>query len=179
MGIKSKAMPCPEIEHRLAAVRSIGAGTQSAVDEDLYCYLINLIARTGMKQDNPVVNLLAHSGNYWRSGLLLFLQNGPRRPAQLSKTFSALNPSRPISRRILTMDLRLLERDGLVKRKVIEGNAKHVEYRLTPFGDTLATHILSLIKLIGDNLDNVVEARAAFDAAEGRKTARTTWPRLA
>jgi DNA-binding HxlR family transcriptional regulator len=172
--MKDNRPTSPEIEKRLNELARIVSGkTCSSLEpgqERFFRYFLDMILRMGMKQDNPVVNLLGHAGNYWRSGLLLILQTGPSRPARLSDIFRVLNPSRRISRRILTMNLRLLERDGLVERHVVETSLKHVEYRLTTLGDRFTDHILSLVQWIGENADAVLSARAVFDAAEDRST---------
>ena len=57
--------------------------------------------------------------------ILLSLENEPRRFNDLKKTVDG------ISQKVLTENLRTLERDGLVLRKVISSRPIKVEYRTT------------------------------------------------
>jgi DNA-binding HxlR family transcriptional regulator len=49
-----------------------------------------------------------------------------------------------ITQRVLTMQLRELEADGIVERTVYAEVPPRVEYRLTPFGESLKPVLLSL-----------------------------------
>lgn len=68
-----------------------------------------------------------------------------------------------ITQRMLTHQLRELERDGLVARKVYPEVPPKVEYRLTDYGQTLAP-VLRALKTWGDAH---VQARASAQAATG------------
>jgi DNA-binding HxlR family transcriptional regulator len=159
------------IEQKLVELKAIiGSGDGRSVrspQEKFYHYLLTLIMKFGMKQDNPIVDLLGHTGNYWRSGILLLLRHGAHRPAQISKIFLTLNSSRPISQRMLNLNLKMLERDGLLQRIIVNDNQKHVEYKLTEIGGILSDNIWSLIKLIDCHSDEVVAAKIRFDTLKG------------
>lgn len=75
-----------------------------------------------------------------------------------------------ISQRMLTVTLRGLERDGLVKRTVHAEIPPRVEYELTPLGSTLRKLVRGLIDWSGAHLEEVDAARAAYDAREARGT---------
>ena len=80
----------------------------------------------------PVAATLHVIGGKWVPLILFQLKDGPRR-------FNALRRLIPgITQRMLTLQLRGLEHDGVVARKVFETVPPHVEYSLTPSGQTLA-----------------------------------------
>lgn len=67
-------------------------------------------------------------GGRWRLLLVSYLVDGPKR-------FSELRRDMPgISQRMLTLDLRALEQEGLIKRTVFAEVPLKVEYRLTDDG---------------------------------------------
>jgi DNA-binding HxlR family transcriptional regulator len=68
------------------------------------------------------------------------------------------------TQRMLTNQLRELETDGLVARKVYAEIPPKVEYSLTPLGRTLAPVILAL-KAWGDTNADRFAAKAGADAA--------------
>jgi DNA-binding HxlR family transcriptional regulator len=69
-----------------------------------------------------------------------------------------------ISQRMLTVTLRGLERDGLVKRTIHPEVPPRVEYELTELGRTLRKLVRGLIDWSGAHLAEVDAARAAYDA---------------
>jgi DNA-binding HxlR family transcriptional regulator len=69
-----------------------------------------------------------------------------------------------ISQRMLTLTLRQLERDGLVRRTVHPVVPPRVDYELTPLGSTLLATIQSLVAWTTEHLDEIAAARAAYDA---------------
>ena len=78
-----------------------------------------------------VERLLAVIGGKWKVLILRELFNGPRRHAQLCRALPG------IRQKVLTAQLRELELDGAVARKVLAAKRPHVEYSLTPFGERL------------------------------------------
>lgn len=70
-------------------------------------------------------------GGKWKSVVLYYLLESPKR-------FNELRRAMPtVTQRMLTLQLRELEADGLVERIVYPVIPPHVEYRITPFGRTL------------------------------------------
>lgn len=69
-----------------------------------------------------------------------------------------------ISQRMLTLNLRNLERDGLVTRTVYPEIPPRVEYALTDLGRTLEAPLEALWKWADTHKGEVNEARAAYDA---------------
>jgi DNA-binding HxlR family transcriptional regulator len=69
-----------------------------------------------------------------------------------------------ISQRMLTVTLRGMERDGLVKRTVFPEVPPRVEYALTKLGRTLRQLVRGLVEWSGAHLNEVDTAREAYDA---------------
>lgn len=78
-------------------------------------------------------------GGKWKAVVLWYLRKNTKRFAELRHHIP------DITEKMLTTQLRELERDGIVKRKVFAQVPPRVEYSLTAYGKTL----LPLIDLIG------------------------------
>lgn len=117
-----------------------------------------------MDRKNPIVGVVDHIGNYWRNWLFLILHTGTYRPSKIAKLLEALDPTHPISQRMLTLNLRILERDGLIQRNIVCDKFNHVEYSLTPMGKELVDQITLVIDWVCDHCMKIAEARAKFDA---------------
>ncbi|MFD7662037.1 winged helix-turn-helix transcriptional regulator [Streptomyces sp. NPDC059788] len=71
-----------------------------------------------------------------------------------------------ISQRMLTVTLRRLERDGLVRRTVHPVVPPRVDYELTPLGTTLHDTIQALVTWSEEHQEEIAGARAAYDRRE-------------
>lgn len=89
-------------------------------------------ARSEIDDDRcPVSVTLEVIGGRWKPTILFHLKDEPRR-------FNALRRLIPdITQRMLTLQLRALEADGIVDRTVHAKVPPHVEYRLSRYGCTL------------------------------------------
>ncbi|MFQ4141682.1 helix-turn-helix domain-containing protein [Chlorogloeopsis sp. ULAP02] len=74
----------------------------------------------------------------WKGVILYHLLNEPKRFNELKRTFPEL------SQRILTRQLRELEDDGVISRKIYPEIPPKVEYSLTDLGKQLEPTLLSL-----------------------------------
>jgi DNA-binding HxlR family transcriptional regulator len=135
--------------------------------------LVLLLQRFGAARKDPVQSILAHVGNYWSSALLCTLQAGPMRPSALQKLLCALAPDRPISQRMLTLNLRALEEDGLIGREVRDGRNAHVDYRLTRLGRELGDSLFGIIQWGAENYEHIVSARARYEPPKTLRPRRT------
>lgn len=68
-----------------------------------------------------------------------------------------------VSQRMLTVTLRGLERDGLVRRRMYPEVPPRVEYELTPLGETLRGLVCQVVTWSESHLPEVDAARAKFD----------------
>ncbi len=101
-------------------------------------------------------------GGKWKGPILYHLLDGRKRFNELRKMFPGL------TQRMLTLQLRDLERDGIVRREVFPEVPPRVEYSLTDFGRTL-TPVLEAMRQWGtDHLDRIRELR---EQAVERQTA--------
>lgn len=127
------------------------------------------IARTMMAiapRTDLTRELLARLGDRWSAMLLMLLATGPLRHNQLHRVIQVMSgfaQEPPISRRMLMLGLRVLERDGLVRRAVGQGNAPTVEYSLTPLGASLQQKLAGVIDWVTCHQGVVWQAQQAFD----------------
>jgi DNA-binding HxlR family transcriptional regulator len=77
--------------------------------------------------------------------------------------FNELKRNLGISQRMLSLTLRQLERDGLVKRTYYPTIPPKVEYTLTPLGQSFREPVKALALWALDNLDQINTARTTFD----------------
>ncbi len=104
--------------------------------------------------DCPIRNVLARISDKW-SILVLFTLN-----QSALMRFNALQKNIPdISQKMLTVTLRTLEEDGLVKRQVYAEVPPRVEYSLTDRARSLLPHINSLITWAKDNMNAILVDR--------------------
>ena len=86
----------------------------------------------------PVEATLDIIGGKWKSIILFRILEGTRRFNELRRLLPSL------TQRMLTNQLRELERDGLVARKIYAEVPPKVEYSITEFGKTLEPVLLVL-----------------------------------
>jgi DNA-binding HxlR family transcriptional regulator len=77
-------------------------------------------------------------GGKWKPMILLQLKDRPRRFNELRR----LLPH--ITQRMLTLQLRALERDGIIRRAVFDTNPPSVEYSFTNHGRSLGPILESM-----------------------------------
>ena len=69
-----------------------------------------------------------------------------------------------ISQKMLTVTLRTLEADGLVKRTIYPEVPPRVEYEITERGKSLLVHINKLVDWADENMEAILESREKFKA---------------
>ncbi len=85
-------------------------------------------------------------GGKWKALILWYLMDGKRRYGELKKRMPAITP------KMLTQQLRELERDGMVSRTVYPVVPPKVEYSLTPCGESLKPILLLMNEWGRDHL---------------------------
>jgi DNA-binding HxlR family transcriptional regulator len=107
-----------------------------------------------------ISQVLARVGEKWSVLIIIMLAERPRRFSELKRAIGG------ISQRMLTLSLRGLERDGLVKRTVFPVVPPRVEYELTPLGRSLHAPVSALGEWVRNHLAEIDVARQAFDRRE-------------
>ena len=118
---------------------------------------------------NPVCRtistLLSRIGDKWTVLVVQTLGTGSHRFNELRREI----PS--VSQRMLTLTLRNLERDGLVRRTVTPVIPPRVDYELTELGRSLQKPICELATWATNNVEAIHAAQARFDAANDKAEA--------
>lgn len=96
----------------------------------------------------PVAATVDVIGGKWKPAILFHVKDGPRRFNELRRRLPE------ITQRMLTLQLRALEAEGIVVRTVHQTIPPHVEYHLSEHGRTLAP---------------ILEAMVAWGEAYGRR----------
>jgi DNA-binding HxlR family transcriptional regulator len=79
----------------------------------------------------PAEFTLSMIGGRWKIPLIFHLLNGAKRFSELSRALAG------VTQKMLTQQLREMERQGLVERKIYAQVPPKVEYSLTPLGRSL------------------------------------------
>ncbi|SHJ14350.1 winged helix-turn-helix transcriptional regulator [Algibacter luteus] len=94
-------------------------------------------------------------GGKWKSVILIYLVDGKKRYNELYKLIST------ITERTLSLQLKQLESDGLITRKVYTKKPPlKVEYALTPFGESLAPVLMAIAnwgKIVAEEKGEIIE----------------------
>lgn len=73
-----------------------------------------------------------------------------------------------VSQKMLSQTLRMLERDGLVRRTVTPSVPVRVDYALTPLGDSLLPLIRAIKQWAERNVPHIERARVHYDTRQDR-----------
>ena len=104
--------------------------------------------------DCPIRMILSRISDKWSILTLFTLTQAPvMRFNELQKTIP------DISQKMLTVTLRTLEEDGLVKRQIYAQVPPKVEYSLTKRAMSLLPHINSLISWAQENMEDIINDR--------------------
>jgi DNA-binding HxlR family transcriptional regulator len=104
--------------------------------------------------------VLSRVGDKWTVLVVWTLGDSPKRFNELRKSLGS------ISQRMLTLTLRALERDGLVKRTVFATIPPRVDYELTKLGRSLLVPVSELGSWARKNRSAIQNARQRYDSAD-------------
>ena len=107
----------------------------------------------------PTRMILDRIADKWAVLILDRLSDEPLRFNRLRREIKG------VSQKVLSQTLKKLERDGLVSRRVFATVPVTVEYSLTTLGRTLTETVSALAHWAEHNMDAVLAAQAAYDAA--------------
>jgi DNA-binding HxlR family transcriptional regulator len=106
-----------------------------------------------------VREVLDRVGGKWSIGVIVEASQGPVRFTELERKVEG------ISRRMLTLTLRNLERDGLLTRTVYPTVPPKVEYVATPIALELYDALVTLTTWAERHREEIAAAREAYDGA--------------
>jgi DNA-binding HxlR family transcriptional regulator len=119
-----------------------------------------------VREDCQVRQILDRIADKWSLLVIALLEERTLRFGELGREIDG------ISKRMLTVTLRNLERDGLVRRTVHPEVPPRVEYELTALGRTLLGTTQALVAWTEEHQDQIARARQEFEAANGTDGAR-------
>jgi DNA-binding HxlR family transcriptional regulator len=111
------------------------------------------------REDCDVRQILDRIADKWSLLVIALLDGRKLRFTELRRTIDG------VSQRMLTVTLRQLERDGLVKRTVHPVVPPRVEYELTPLGRSLHDTIQALVTWTEEHQGEIAAARTTYDAS--------------
>jgi DNA-binding HxlR family transcriptional regulator len=120
------------------------------------------------RNDCEVRQILDRIAGKWSLLTIALLDGGCRRFTELQRMIDG------ISQRMLSVTLRQLERDGLVRRTVHPVVPPRVDYELTDLGATLLETIQALVTWTEVHQDQVAAARTTYDAREATQAELTS-----
>jgi len=112
----------------------------------------------------PIVEVLDHVAGKWSIGIIVATAPGPIRFTELERAVEG------ISRRMLTLNLRKLERDGLLIRRIYPTVPPKVEYQLTDMARELYQYLAGLTDWARRHGTEIAAARAGYDSREAAPT---------
>jgi DNA-binding HxlR family transcriptional regulator len=110
------------------------------------------------REDCEVRQILDRIADKWSLLAIALLEGRTLRFTELQRAIAG------VSHRMLTVTLRQLERDGLVRRTVHPVVPPRVDYELTPLGSTLHATIQALVTWTEEHQHEVAAARSEYDA---------------
>jgi DNA-binding HxlR family transcriptional regulator len=133
----------------MSAVKSpVGSQVNSCESEGVF---------TSEDQACTVRQVLDRVGGKWSIGVIVAAAEGPVRFTELERTIEG------ISRRMLTLTLRNLERDGLLTRTVYPTVPPKVEYTTTAMARELYDSLIALTSWAERHRVEIAAARHAYD----------------
>jgi DNA-binding HxlR family transcriptional regulator len=109
-----------------------------------------------------LTDVLSRIGDKWTVMVVGVLSHGPLRYNQIFRQVEG------VSQRMLTLTLKGLERDGLVKRTMYPTIPPRVDYELTERGRTLIVPLQALWTWASANQPAIEDSRRQFDLRAAR-----------
>ncbi len=113
----------------------------------------------------PFVPVIEIIGGRWKSEICWHLRAGPRRFNEMRRLLVGITP------KMLTQQLREMERDGLIERTQYNEIPPRVEYALTPIARSLDAVFGVIANWSRENLAAVGKARSRYDRKRARAPA--------
>lgn len=118
-----------------------------------------------------VTSVLGRIGDKWTVLIITLLGDGSKRFNEIKRMVEG------ISQRMLTLTLRGLERDGLVKRTVTPTTPPRVDYELTRLGRSLRRALEPVGAWAQANVTDILSAQEKFDRKRAATQGHTESPK--
>lgn len=105
----------------------------------------------------PIRTLIVPLTGKWRPLILFSLEDGSQRFSEIRRLIG------DITQRVLTENLRQLERDGYLTRHVKERRTIEVHYEITSRGIDAISYLKPLVHWAADSLPDVKDSRRDYD----------------
>ncbi|MEM7654318.1 MAG: helix-turn-helix domain-containing protein [Pseudomonadota bacterium] len=105
----------------------------------------------------PIRSVLSRVMGKWQMIIILSLEDGALRFAEVRRAIG------DVTQRVLTENLRGLEKDGYLTRTVMSGPPLAVTYELTERGHDLVRVVKPMVFWARDNMEDVKRSRTAFE----------------
>ena len=112
--------------------------------------------------------VLTHLGDKWTILVVLLLAQAPGNRLRFSEIKYGVDG---ISQRMLTLTLRMLERNGLVLRHYFAEVPPRVEYELSALGKSMLHPLEVFASWIGENWQAMEQARKQYDTTSDMRPA--------
>jgi DNA-binding HxlR family transcriptional regulator len=107
----------------------------------------------------PIREMLARAGGRWTLDVVIALKDGARHFGDVARAIPG------VSRRMLVVTLRGMERDGLLVRSEGAGAGERVFYELSELGVELGGHFRAMARWSQQHREVIYAARERYDAA--------------
>ncbi|MEV0260728.1 helix-turn-helix domain-containing protein [Streptomyces sp. NPDC050617] len=108
------------------------------------------------RSDGPSRPILDQIADKWSMTVLAVLDE-PRRFNEIKRHLEG------VTQRVLTQTLRRLERNGMIRRRVLPTSPVGVEYSLTPLGASIWEVYGQVYAWVGANADEILAHQAEYD----------------
>lgn len=130
--------------------------------------LMSDVLEQNVRPESPTLHMWQIIGDRWAPLILFILSTGTFRHSELQRVvnvFSEMSDATPISQRVLTLKLRMLERDGFLTRTVWPIVPPRADYALTPLGQSLIQLLEQVVSWSEKNGAKMVAAQRNYDSA--------------
>ena len=122
-----------------------------------------ILKKYGNPDQCPVRNVIDRLGDKWSVLVLMVLEE--TEVLRFNEIFGYIQT---ISQKMLSVTLKSLEADGLVKRTVYPQIPPKVEYELTSRGRSLLPHLHQLVYWANNNMEEIRKSRELFELNASR-----------
>lgn len=130
------------------------------IDNEMYT-METFLEKDGDISVCPVRSVLDRIGDKW--SILVMLVLGKQDTMRFNEVQKEIGD---ISQKMLTVTLRSLEADGLVKRTIFAEVPPRVEYAITPLGESLLPHVVALSDWAINNMPAIKKSRKRFETSK-------------